>query len=198
MNRLVLVGIAALAGVLVAGAFLLMQDEPHEFVGTFYSNPAPAPPFELTTETGERGELADFEGSVVLMYFGYTFCPDICPASLAELATALDSLDPADRSDVQVVMVSVDPARDTPEALDTYLGHFDDSFVGFTGTDEEIAAVTAAYNVYYEVAEGSPATSYLVDHWSGVYVIDRDGNLVGSFGFETSGEEIAADVKEWL
>ena len=197
-KRLAVVAAAALAGVLAALLALRLGGSPHEFVGTVYSNPDAAPGFELTADTGQRASLSDFEDKVVLLYFGYTFCPDICPASLAELATALDTLNAGDRDQVQVMMISVDPARDTPQALAEYMDYFDPSFVGLTGTDQEIAAVAADYNVFYEVEEGSAATGYLVNHWAGVYVIDRDGLLVESFGFGTPGEEIAADVEEWL
>jgi protein SCO1/2 len=175
-----------------------MRAEPHVYSGTVYNNPDPAPTFILTNDTGEIGSLDEYRGKVVLLYFGYTFCPDICPASLAELATALMTLDPADRDRVQVLMISVDPARDTPEVLRSYMDHFDPAFVGFTGSDDEIAEVAADYNVFYQAHEGTAATGYLVDHWAGTYLIDPEGRLVESFGFGTRGEDIAADVEEWL
>ena len=147
---------------------------------------------------GKVHRLADYRGKVVLLYFGYTFCPDICPASLAELATAVATLDPGDRDRVQVMMISVDPARDTPEVLGSYMDYFDPTFVGFTGTEEQIATVAADYGVFYQAHEGTAATGYLVDHWAGTYLIDAEGRLVESFGFGTPGEDIAADVEEWL
>jgi len=198
MKRLTWIIGAGAAGVVAAIVFLLTIGDSHEFVGTVYSDPGPAPAFSLVADSGDVVALDEYRGKVVLLYFGYTFCPDVCPASLAELATAIDTLDASGRDDVQVIMISVDPARDTPDALAEYLDYFDSSFVGFTGTDEEIAAVAAAYNVFYEIEEGSAATGYLVNHWAGTYVIDRDGNLVESFGFGTTGEQIAADIEEWL
>jgi protein SCO1 len=197
-KRILLVALAAVSGVLVALVFLRMTAEPHEFAATVYSNPDPAPAFELIADTGDTVALESYRGKVVLLYFGYTYCPDICPASLVELATAVRALDAAQRDDVQVLMVSVDPARDTPTVLGDYMDHFDPSFVGFTGSDEQIAAVAAAYNVFFQAHEGTAATGYLVDHWAGTYVIDRDGNLVASFSFGTTGEQIAGDVEEWL
>lgn len=193
-----LVALVAIIGVAVAVAFLLASRGGHEFAGTVFTDQQEASNFTLTADSGEAVSLDSFRGKVVLVYFGYTFCPDVCPASLAELAAAVDVLDPSQREDVQVVMVSVDPARDTPQVLDGYLNHFDPSFVGFTGTDEEIAAVAADYNVFYEAHEGTAATGYLVDHWSGVYLIDRQGNLAETFGFGTPAEQIAADIVEWL
>ena len=198
MRRLPLLLGSAAVGVLIAIAFLSMRSEPHVYAGTVYGNPDPAPVFTLTEDSGEPGSLDDYRGKVVLLYFGYTFCPDICPASLAELATAVRMLEPVDRDRVQVVMISVDPARDTPDVLRSYMDHFDPGFVGFTGSDDEIATVAGEYNVFYQAHEGTAATGYLVDHWAGTYLIDPDGRLVESFGFGTPGEDIAADVEEWL
>lgn len=191
--------IAAATFGVVVGLFVvpLLVGEPHEFVGTVLSDPQPAPEFTLTADTGEQVSLNSYRGQVVLMYFGYTFCPDICPASLAELADARELL--GDRADeVQVVMVSVDPARDTPEALSEYMDYFDSSFVGLTGTEGEIRAVADAYGVFYEAEAGTAATGYLVDHLASVFVINKDGNWVEILSYGTTGEQIAADVKEWL
>lgn len=198
MKRWAAVAAAGVLGVAVA-VFVVpaLLAEPYEFTGTVLSNPEPAPSFTLTADTGERLGVDDYAGKVVLLYFGYTFCPDICPASLAELADAMDDL--GDRSaDVQVVMVSVDPARDTPDLLGEYVDHFDPSFVGMTGTEEEIAAVAGAYGVYYQAHEGTAATGYLVDHLASVMVVDRRGRLVEVIGFGTESEAIAADIREWL
>ena len=198
-NRSILALLAVgLVGVLVGLAFLLSAEEPYEFVGTPYLNPSEAPAFELTADDGERVTLDAHRGKVVLVYFGYTFCPDICPASLAELADALSRFESGDREDIQVMMISVDPARDTPEMLGKYMDHFDESFLGLTGTEEEIAAVAADYNVFYQTYDEGSATGYLVDHWAGVYVIDREGRIVESLSFGMTGEQIANDVKEWL
>jgi protein SCO1/2 len=198
LRRLTLVVAAVALGVLAGFVLLRAGEAPHDYVGTLFADPDPAPQFELTADSGDRGGLEPYRGKVVLLYFGYTFCPDICPASLAELATAVETLDADSRDDVQVVMISVDPERDTPELLAAYMDHFNPSFVGFTGSVDEIAEVAASYNVFYQAQEGTPATGYLVDHWAGVYLIDRDGLLVESFGFGTTGEQMAADVVEWL
>ena len=99
---------------------------------------------------------------------------------------------------VQVAMISVDPQRDTPEVLGPYLDHFDESFVGFTGSEAEVAEVAASYNVYFAAEEGTAATGYLVDHWSGVMVVDTAGRLVEVFSYGTASKDIAADIEEWL
>lgn len=198
MRRWVAVAIAALCGVAVA-VFLVprLVEEPHEFIGTVLSNPDTAPSFTLTADTGQPAGIESYRGQVVLIYFGYTFCPDICPASLAELADAMEELGEKDQ-DVQVIMISVDPVRDTPDVLGEYLDYFDPDFVGLTGTEAEIAAVAEQYNVFYEANEGTPATGYLVDHWAGVMLIDREGRLAELFSYGTTGAQIAADIEEWL
>ncbi len=197
-NKFLAIVLAASLGVAVGAAFILLNRDPHEFVGTVFSNPDAAPTFQLTADTGEQVSLDTYEDKVVLLYFGYTFCPDICPASLAELATAVANLDGAAREDVQVMMISVDPARDTPGILSEYMDHFDPGFIGLTGSEAEIASVAGDYNVFYQAHEGTAATGYLVDHWAGVYVIDREGRLVETFSFGTPGEQIALDLQEWL
>ncbi len=198
MKRWAAVAAAALFGVLVALVVVpRLVDEPHEFAGTLLNNPEQAPEFTLIGDGGETVSLESYRGKVVLMYFGYTFCPDICPASLAELADAMELL--GDRADdVQVVMVSVDPARDTPDVLAEYMDYFDPRFVGLTGTDAEIAGVANSYGVFYEAQEGTAATGYLVDHLASVIVIDGDGRWVEILSYGTSSEQIAGDVREWL
>lgn len=198
MKRWAAVAAAALFGVLVALVLVpRLVEEPHEFVGTVLSNPEPAPNFTLTGDNGEAVSLESYRGKVVVMYFGYTFCPDICPASLAELADAVGVLE--DGADgVQVMMISVDPARDTPAVLAEYMDYFDPSFVGLTGTEAEIAGVADSYGVFYEAQEGTAATGYLVDHLASVMVIDRDGRWVEILSYGTTAEEIADDLREWL
>lgn len=138
--------------------------------------------------------LLDFAGKYVFVYFGYTFCPDICPTTLLTLKKVREQLvDGADR--VQVIMVSVDPERDTPETLDTYVHYFDDSFVGITGSKEEIDALGDPFGVYYEKGEGSAATGYLINHSARVYLIDPSGNARVAYPHGISAEEIVKDLE---
>ncbi|MDJ0925975.1 MAG: SCO family protein [Acidimicrobiia bacterium] len=198
MKRWLAVAAAALFGVLVALFVVpLLVDEPYEFAGTVLANPDPAPDFTLTGDSGEPVALGSFEGQVVLLYFGYTYCPDVCPATLVELADAMEELGGA-ADDVQVIMVSVDPARDTPQVLANYMDHFDSRFIGLTGSETEIAQVADLYGVFYEAQEGTVATGYLVDHLASVMVIDKTGQWVEVISYGTSSERIAADVREWL
>ena len=133
----------------------------------------------------------------MVLYFGYTFCPDVCPITLSKLDRAMDILGD-DAEDVQVIMVSVDPERDTPEVLEQYMAHFNPDFVGVTGDVEAIDRIATVYGVYYEAAEGSEATGYLVNHTATVMIVDKDGYLKLVLPFEGTAEEMAADLAFFL
>src|SRR5262245_1106244 len=124
-------------------------ERPHVFHGIVSQSPPHATDFTLTAHTGKLTHLSDFRGKLVLLYFGYTFCPGICPTTLAEVTQALQTLGPKAAEKMQVLMVSVDPERDTADRLAAYLTHFNASFLGLTGTPEEISTTDAAYGIYY-------------------------------------------------
>jgi protein SCO1/2 len=193
----VAVGLAvALVGVLIAWFFILPRFRPHVFGGAVIQSTQKAPRLELMSADGPV-RMTDFEGKVVVVYFGYTFCPDVCPATLSKLAKSLALLgDKAD--DVQVMMVSVDPARDTPEMLEDYVTHFHPSFIGVTGDEATVNRVATLYGVVYEQAEGSAGTGYTIDHTSTVILIDREGYLKLVLPFEGSAEQIAADIEYFV
>ena len=198
MNKTVwLFIIGLIVGVALVVFVALPMMKPYTFHGTVLQSPQPAPDFELDAAGGQKVSLKDFEGDLVLLYFGYTFCPDVCPATLGELAGALEILG-QDAKDVQVIMISVDPERDKPEMLEDYVTHFHPSFLGVTGTPEEIAQVAALYGIFYEAHEGTAATGYLVDHTATVLVIDQEGHLKLVFPFGTPSEDIAADLEHLL
>ncbi len=183
---------------LLAGVGLLAwRFWPHRYSGVLLQNPRPASDFTLTAHTGERVRLSDFRGKVVVIYFGYTFCPDVCPTTLARLAKALERMG-KDAEKVQVLMITVDPERDTPERLANYVPNFHPSFLGLTGTPEEIAQVAAAYGIFFQKQEGGTAAGYLMDHTASLNVIDRDGYLVLLFPYGTPAEAIASDLKALL
>ncbi|MEI2689408.1 MAG: SCO family protein [Anaerolineae bacterium] len=176
---------------------LLTGCQPYQYHGLLLDSPVPASDVTLTSQTGEPVSLSDFRGQLTALYFGYTFCPDVCPTTLSTLNQALELM--GDKADeVQVVMVSVDPDRDTPEALASYLSNFNPDFVGLTSTPEQIASAAIPFGVFFEKHEGSAATGYLVDHTASVMVLDRDGRLRLVIPFETPAEEIAADLKQLL
>ncbi len=170
---------------------------PYTFHGSQFDPPPPAADFTLTDQEGRSVRLSDYRGRVVLLFFGYTHCPDVCPTTLAKLNYVVQELGEAAR-EVQVIFISVDPERDTPAAMKRYLSHFDPAFVGLTGRPEEIEAVTRAYGVYVEKEEVGSAAGYLVTHSARTYVIDREGRLVLTFAYETEPQDLAADLEQLL
>ena len=165
-----------------------------KYKGTLLPEPITAPEITLTNADGELVNLSDYRDKIVLLYFGYTFCPDVCPASMSVLGQVQREMDDK-AEDIQVIMVTVDPERDTPEALGKYVTHFHPSFVGLSGSLGEIDQVVEDFGVYYERHEGTAATGYLVDHTARVFVIDKDGMYWLSFPFETTAEDIITDLK---
>ena len=178
--------------------FVVDRESP--FRGFAVSPERPAPPIELTAHTGEPYALSEARGGAVLLFFGFTYCPDVCPTTLASLGAALGELgDEADN--VTVALVSVDPERDTPERLAEYLGGFqslEGNVVGLTGTLEEITAISEAYGVFFEKegADGGPPpeTGYNVAHSSSIFLIDHHGALRASFS-QPLPEDVAHDVR---
>jgi len=173
-------------------------DQPYVFHGIVSQSPPRAADFTLTAHTGKPTRLRDFQGKLVLLYFGYTFCPGICPTTLAEIAQALHTLGPHEAEKVQVLMISVDPERDTPDRLAAYLTAFNPAFLGLTGTPDEIATTAASYGIYYKKYEGTTANSYLVDHTSMVIAVDAQGIVQLLFPFGTPAQAMADDLAALL
>jgi len=179
--------------ILVTGWLGLYLVKPYSFHGQLIQSPDVAPDFTLTSTNGQLVSLSDFRGQLVVLYFGYTFCPDVCPTTLFEYKQALALLGPqADQ--VQVIMVTVDPERDTPETLAQYLTQFSPDFLGLTGTLDEVSTVAVLYGIYFSKEAGSVATYYLVNHTASQMVIDTEGHLKLVFPYGTSAEDIAADL----
>ncbi|MCX7382261.1 MAG: SCO family protein [Alphaproteobacteria bacterium] len=137
-------------------------------------------PFALTDHTGRRVTDTTFRGKWMLIYFGYTYCPDVCPTELQNISNAIDLLGP-DADKIVPVFITVDPARDTVAALADYVKLFDPRLVGLTGSDAEIAGVAKAYRVYYAKADSKNATTYLMDHSSFLYLVAPDGSFRALF-----------------
>jgi protein SCO1/2 len=132
--------------------------------------------FSLTDHTGKPRTLADFKGKAVVVFFGYTQCPDVCPTTMAEMATVMQKLGPlADQ--VQVLFITLDPERDTQQLLANYVPAFDKRFIGLRGTLEQTAQTAKEFKVFYAKVPGSDPNSYTIDHTAGSYVFDRDGRL---------------------
>ena len=150
-------------------------------------------PFTLTDQDGRRVTDKDFAGRFMLIYFGYTFCPDICPTELNTISLAVQQL--GTRVRLVPVFVTIDPERDTPEALKAYLAAFGPDIVGLTGSDADIAAVAKGYRVYYKKADGSDPENYAMDHTSLLYLMGPDGKLIALFRTGATPDDIAAGIK---
>jgi cytochrome oxidase Cu insertion factor (SCO1/SenC/PrrC family) len=151
-------------------------------------------PFTLIDQDGKTRRDSDFRGELMLVYFGYTYCPDVCPTELQTMVDALERL--GDRAkEVQPIFITVDPERDTPEHLKSYVAAFDPRLVGLTGTKEQIAEAARAYKVYYKAAKQANG-EYLVDHSSFVFLMDREGRYAAHFGPNTTAEQMAATIQK--
>lgn len=157
-------------------------------------------PFSLTNHLGQAVTEKDFLNQYMLVYFGYTYCPDICPGELQNMIVALDILEQKgfDASNVQPILISIDPERDTVAALNQYVGLFHPRLVGLTGTADEVREAARAYRVYYQRAEGDDTVEYLMDHSSIVFLMSREGEYLAHFGFGTSAESMADGISKHL
>jgi len=195
--RYVLAASAVLAAILVgvAAASLAMSRFSGPDVG--------APPlhidghFTLMTPDGHPVTDQSFRGKWLVIYFGYTFCPDLCPTALSDISMALEKLGPmADK--VQPLFITVDPERDTPKVIADYVGSFDRRLVGLRGTPEQTAAVTRAYHVYYEVRKLGNNDEYAVDHSSFIYVVNPQGEFVKLITGDLPGHPIADELRQLI
>jgi len=173
----------------------------HNFAGVSPNPIDPAPDFALTDENGQPFNLSDLRGKWILLAYGYTHCPDVCPLTLSHLRDVKKIVD-ANGDGVQVVFVTIDPERDTPDIMRRYVGHFDklfdQKFKGLSGTPEEIAAAAQPYHVKYEKKETGSADGYSMAHTAEVYLIDPQFNWRMTFPFGIRAEEIAADLQYFM
>lgn len=153
--------------------------------------------FSLTDASGKRRSLSEFRGKVVAVFFGFAQCPDVCPTTLSDLAQIKEKLG-ADGERLQVVFITVDPQRDTPEILGSYVSSFDPSFIGLTGTADEISATAREFKVFFQKVPGKTETSYTIDHTAGSYVFDKEGRVRLFVRHAATADAIAADVKQLL
>jgi protein SCO1 len=191
--------VVLLAGfaILGAGAFLALSlhETPRGAAGTLLAS-AIGGPFRLVDQNGKTVTDGDLKGEWSLVYFGYTHCPDACPTALNDISIALDELGPK-RGAVRPVFITVDPERDTPEVLKSYVTSFDAPILALTGTPEEIAQAAKNYRVYY-AKHPEAGGDYSMDHSSVIYVMDPQGRFTASFTHESSPEEIAERLKKLL
>lgn len=163
-----------------------------DITGADYANA-----FDLLDHNGQRRTLTDFKGKVVVVFFGFTQCPDVCPTSMTELAKVKQQLGP-DGDKLQGIFITVDPERDTAELLKAYMANFDPSFLALVPTMTELPELAKTFKIYYKKVEGKTASSYTMDHSAGSYVYDGSGRvrLYHRYGSPTEG--LVSDVKALL
>jgi protein SCO1/2 len=172
-------------------------DAPAAFTGIDITGADYATGFSLTDHNGQPRTLADFKGKAVVIFFGFTQCPDVCPTSMSELAEAKRLLGP-DGDRLQGLFVSVDPERDTPEVMKQYVSHFDPSFLALYAAPDQLPEVAKSFKIYYKKVVGATPTSYTMDHSAGSYVYDPQGRIRLYNRYGSGAAALAGDVKKLL
>ncbi len=189
----------AMGAVLVAALLVGFQlsRRPYTYRGSLIDPPVAAADFKLTDQHGQKFQLSDQRGHIVLMLFGYTNCPDVCPLTLANYKFIKEKLG-GQADNVRFVFVTVDPERDTQERLKEYVPVFDPQIVGLTGSRAELEPVWNSYGVYQAREDAGSSANYVVDHTARTYLIDQDGNWRLTYPFEMDKEDILSDVRHLL
>ena len=180
-----------------AGIFSACSPKGPKFQGVDLTGAEYGRDLPLTDQFGKERSIKDFAGKVVVVFFGYTQCPDVCPTSMSELAEVKRSLG-ADGDKLQGIFVTVDPERDTPEMLKGYMASFDPSFIALRGTPEQLVAVAKDFKIYFKRVDGQTPTSYTMDHSAGSYVYDTKGSLRVYHRYGAGAQSLAADVRALL
>jgi protein SCO1/2 len=177
----------------ILGLALFRPESAHTFQGSTIDPPTPAANFSLTSHNGEVYRLEDQRGKVLLLFFGYTNCPDVCPTTLAEFSQIRQKL--GERAgEVEFLFLTVDPKRDTVQRLKDYLPVFGGGITGLTGNQSEMEAVWQAYGVFRAEVDGDSPAGYLMDHSSRVYAIDRQGRIRVTYMFASTPEAMYQDI----
>jgi len=150
--------------------------------------------FDLPDASGQRRTLADFKGQVVVVFFGFTHCPDVCPTTMIELAEVKKALGP-DGARVQGIFVTLDPERDTPELLRAYVGNFDPSFIALRGTAEETAALAKQFKIFFAKVPGKTEGNYTIDHTAASFVFDANGKVRLYTRYGSGAEALKSDLR---
>lgn len=177
--------------------FSACAEKKAEFKGVDITGAEYARDLPLTDHNGQQRHLKDFAGKVVVVFFGFTQCPDVCPTSMQELAEVKRTLG-ADGERLQGIFVTVDPERDTAEVLKAYMANFDPTFLALRGNAQELAAVAKDFKIYYKKVEGKTPTSYTMDHSAGSYVYDTAGRLRVYHRYGSGAAALVADVATLL
>lgn len=195
-NALKAIAVSAVA-ISTTGLLSACSEKKTEFRGVDITGADYAKDIPLTDHNGKTRHIQDFAGKAVVVFFGFTQCPDVCPTTLQELADVKKMLG-ADGGRLQGIFVTVDPERDTPDVLKSYMANFDPSFLALYGTPEQLATVAKDFKIYYKKVDGKTPTSYTMDHSAGSYVYDTAGRLRVYHRYGSGVQALAADVKALL
>ncbi|MDQ6882477.1 MAG: SCO family protein [Pseudomonadota bacterium] len=194
-RRSVLLSIASVvAAACTAGLLGACTDSKQQFSSIDLTGADYAKDFQLSDQNGQPRSLKDFQGKVVVLFFGYTQCPDVCPTTMTELAQVKKLLG-ADGDRMQVLFVTVDPERDTAAVLKGYMANFDPTFLALRGTPGQLAAMAKDFKVYYKKVDGKTATSYSMDHSAASYVYDPQGRLRLYTRYGSGPQGLASDIQ---
>ncbi len=197
MKKTILFGVGVVIGLgLVFGAWQLSQRN-YQYQGSLIEPPVPAADFKLTDTNGQPFRLSEQRGKLVLVFFGYTHCPDVCPVTLSQYKQLKALLDEK-AEQVRFVFITVDPERDTVEEMARYVPNFDSSFIGLTGSLADLEQVWKSYGVYAARQPADEQGNYLVDHTARIYLVDQDGNWRLTFPFGMESSKIASDLEYLL
>ena len=175
----------------------LVFRKPYSFHGTVINPPLPVTDFSLQTANEEVFRLSEQKGKIVLLFFGYTSCPDVCPVTLATFKQVNDNLG-EDAQKVRFVMITADPDRDTPDKVAEYAARFNPEFIGLSGDMTALASIWKELGVFVEKQESDSAAGYLVSHTASVFVLNQSGSLFMTFPYGTTATEIADDIRQIL
>lgn len=185
------------SALLIAACIALMACQPQKFNGVDITGSSIGPDFSLADHTGTTRKLADFRGKVVVVFFGFMNCPDVCPTTLSDMAAVKKKLG-RDGDRVQVIFVTLDPERDSAALLAQYVPVFDPTFLGLRGSVEETAKVAKDFKIFYQKVPGADAMKYTLDHTAASYVFDPEGRIRLFVSYGMGADLIAADIKRLL
>lgn len=193
-RRILFAGLMLIAAASIAAYALMSSPQKPAGLGEAFVGG----PFTMVNHRGETVTEKSFLGKPMLLFFGFTFCPDVCPTELQVMAAALDELGDKGK-DIQPIFVSIDPERDKPEVMAAYVSNFGDRFIGLTGSAEQVAAMAGAYRIFYARQENKERpTDYLMDHSSIVYLMGPDGKFLKHFTYTTDAKALAQGIAEAL
>lgn len=195
MRRYLGIGAALVLAVLLAACSPAKQEL--QLYGTDVTGADFANTFHLTDHTGKPRQLSDFKGKAVALFFGYTHCPDVCPTTMADLAAAMKLLG-SKADEVQVLFVTLDPERDTPQVLAQFVPSFDSRFLGLSGTPQQIANAAKNFKIFYAKQETAGKSGYTIDHSAGIYAYDKQGKIRVYIKYGQKPAEIAHDLEQIL